>query len=240
MRKTTFQIGLALATSLLALSLPLYLVFWVHPHFNDIIAFEKEVDAEQITRHIAKMLVMDERNKVLTRESITDNFVAVLQEAQADFDLAKIKVFSAAGEVVYSTEEKDIGTVNTNPYFTDIVAEGKIFSKIVRRNEKTMEDKTIRKDVVETYVPLLRDGRFIGAFEVYYDITYIEHLRSKFAAQTHIIIIILAVFLLLCVLAITLSFIKCYGKLHRTEEKMSRLKEEMPILFGMSGSEENE
>jgi hypothetical protein len=165
MNKFTLQIGLCIATCLLALSFPFYAIFWIHPHFTGIVAFEKEVNAKQVANHIAKMLVFDSTNKTLTKESITDSFLEVLKEAQVDFDLTKVKIFSSRGEVLYSTDAQDIGAFNTNPYFTDIVSQGKIFSKIVHKDEKTMEEEIVRKDVVETYVPLMRDQDFKGAFE---------------------------------------------------------------------------
>ena len=35
----------------------------------------------------------------------------------------------------------------------------------------SLEGRTVKSDVVEMYVPLMRDNRFEGAFEIYYDIT---------------------------------------------------------------------
>lgn len=234
MNKFICQIGLVIISGLFVLSFPLYAMFWVYPHFTQIVTFEKEVSAKQIANHISKMLVVDTETKTLTRESITDNFIETLKEAQSDFDLTKIKIFSSRGEVLYSSDAQDIGEFNTNSYFTDIVSKGKKFSKVVHKDEKTMEEEVVKKDVVETYVPLIRDQHFIGAFEIYYDITYSEHSFNKFVVKSRFIIVMASLFLLLCILVISLSAITYLKKLQKTEKKMQMLKDKVPALYNLS------
>ncbi len=38
------------------------------------------------------------------------------------------------------------------------------------RQCESLEDQTATADVVETYVPIMKDDVFVGAFEIYYDI----------------------------------------------------------------------
>ena len=186
------------------------------------------------------MMYVDPESKTLTQASISENFLETLREAQLDFDLTKIKVFSARGEVLYSTESKDIGDLNTNAYFTDIVAKGKNFSKVVHKDEKTMEEEVVKKDVVETYIPLMRDQHFIGAFEIYYDITYIGHSVKTFIEKSRIIIIFVALILLICILSISFSAINYLKKQIKTEKQMQILKEQVPSLYNLSPDEEDE
>ncbi len=240
MNKYTYQIGLVILTCILALSFPFYAMFAIHPHFEEIVTFEKEVNAKQIANHISKMLVLDNTNKTLTKESITESFIETLKEAQLDFDLTKIKVFSANGEVLHSTEANDIGVINTNTYFTDIVSKGGTFSKKVHKDEKTMEGEVVKKDVIETYVPLLRDQHFVGAFEIYYDITYSGHSISKFVTNSHIIIFMISLSLLVCILSISLSSIIYLKKLIKTEKKLQAIKDQMPPLYSLSPNETDE
>lgn len=233
MNKSNSQIGLLVVSILLVLIILLYTMFWIFPHFTKIITFEKEVNAKQIATHISKMLSVNSTSKTLAAESITDNFITVLKEAKQDFDLTKIKVFSSSGEVLYSTDPQDIGVVNTSPYFTDIVARGKNFSNVVRKDEKTMEDKIVRKDVVETYVPLMRDQRFIGAFEIYYDITYTRHNLGTFVAKSKIILIMATLILLASILTISLTAFSYLKAMRKTEEKMQELKDKIPSLYNI-------
>ena len=152
--------------------------------------------------------------------------------------MTKIKIFSTNGEVLYSTDAKDIGSVNTNPYFTDIVAKGKNYSKIVHKHEKTLEKETVEKDVVETYVPLMRDHNFKGAFEIYYDITYSDTRIGQFMTQSHIVILIVSLSLLLCILLTSLSAINYLKRMLKAENKLRVLKEELPSLYDFSLGED--
>lgn len=238
MNKFSYQVGLIIAATVFVLVLPLYTIFWVYPHFTDIVTFEKEVDAKQIASHITKMMGINHSTTTLTKESITDDFIMTLKEAQADFDLTKVKIFSAGGEVLYSTDANDIGTFNTNPYFIEKVAKGKSFTMVVPQNKKTMEGEVVRKDVVETYVPLIRNQQFIGAFEIYYDITYSDHIISKFVTESRIIILFVTLFLLLCIFLISLSAISYLKKLNKAEMKVQHLKEQIPTLYNLPPEDE--
>ena len=102
---------------------------------------------------------------------LPSGFVGTASRAVADFELMKIKVFASDGEIVYSTSEKDIGKINEKDYFHNIVAKGRVFSKVVYKDTKSLEGQVVNEDVVETYVPIMHAGSFIGAFEVYFDIT---------------------------------------------------------------------
>ena len=234
MNRLTCQIGLIIAASLFVLALPLYTIFWLYPHFTDIVTFEKEVDAKQIANHISKMMKVETGSTTLSKDSITQEFIATLKEAQADFDLTKVKIFSEQGEVIYSTDAKDIGTLNINSYFVDTVAKGKSFTKVVQKDERTMEDEVVTKDVVETYVPLIRNQQFVGAFEIYYDITYSDHIISKFIAESRIIILFVTLFLLLSIFLISFTAITYLRKMIKAEQKVQTLKEQIPPLYNLS------
>ena len=43
--------------------------------------------------------------------------------------------------------------------------------QMIKKGEKSSEGRKMPGDVVETYVPILREGKTIGVFEIYYDVT---------------------------------------------------------------------
>lgn len=61
----------------------------------------------------------------------------------------------------------DIGTRTTDPNFANAMASGQPYAEIERNQDFGPE----RRLVSEAYVPILRDGRAIGAVEVYVDMT---------------------------------------------------------------------
>jgi signal transduction histidine kinase len=58
-------------------------------------------------------------------------------------------------------------------------------------------------DVVETYVPLMKDKAFLGAFEIYYDITAKKAELNSLLSRSSMVLFVLA-FALLTVISITL------------------------------------
>jgi hypothetical protein len=58
------------------------------------------------------------------------------------------------------------------------VAKGKVITKGIQKETKSLEGHLMSVDVVETYVPLMNNGIFFGAFEIYYDINCRKRLSS--------------------------------------------------------------
>ncbi len=104
----------------------------------------------------------------------------------------KLKIFSKSGETIYSTTSEETGTMHKHRYFYDIVANGQVYSKIDRKGTKSLEGKAVTKDVVETYVPIIKNNNFIGTFEIYYDITAEKERLDKLMTTTTVALFILA------------------------------------------------
>ena len=161
---------LAAAALLAVLILPLYTILYLSPAFTDFIGTRTEEASVKIARHIESLLLpkMAESPRF---DSLPPKVLRQVDQAQRDFHLLKIKIYSSSGEALYSTDPDDIGKINRKPYFHQQVATGHNFSKIVHRDQPTMEGQILARDVVETYVPIMFKGQFAGAFEIYYDIT---------------------------------------------------------------------
>lgn len=82
-------------------------------------------------------------------------------------NIFRYKFFDADGLIVYASRAKDIGKTNTKSYFLDLVRHGVSFAKI-EYEEDFGKDRTA---VSEAYVPIMGGGRFLGAIEVYVDIS---------------------------------------------------------------------
>jgi len=90
------------------------------------------------------------------------------QRAIESFNLLKVKQFDSTGLVIYSSDSSDIGSRNSQEYFFNTVAKGKLFSKYVRKNGVTHDNEILTEHSVETYVPFMKDGSFVGAIEIYH------------------------------------------------------------------------
>ena len=144
-------------------------ILYIYPSFTNMMASNTQDEALRVGTHLSKMYFSD--SKELTYQSIDDKFVQDTDDLMDDYGLMKIKLFAASGEILFSTDKEDIGKINRKPYFHDIVAYGRPYSKVVKKDRKSLEGQVVTADVVETYVPVMKNGKFIGAFEFYYDIT---------------------------------------------------------------------
>lgn len=153
---------------LLFILYPVLNIFYIYPQFTLLLIKNIEDEALRTGKHLASMYLGD--RFPVTKETITVDKNMVKDHIK-DLGLMKLKIFSPTGEILYSTDEKDIGKINRADYFREIVAKGRPFTKVIKKGKKTMEDQNVTIDVVEVYVPLMKNGEFGGAFEIYYDIT---------------------------------------------------------------------
>ena len=103
----------------------------------------------------------------LKQTSLPVDLLNHIVEHKNDFGLRKIRVFSKEGEIIFSTDVDDIGLINQEKYFYDVISKGRIYTEVVQRHTESLEGQRMSADVVETYVPLMRDDKFLGAFEIY-------------------------------------------------------------------------
>ncbi len=198
-----FLKSLVVITFVTVIVFPIYTNLFIYPSFTKFIISNTEREAKQVAMHFYGMVFSPNapyhntsHKGNITKNSIpadvSDHVIGLI----ADFDIMKIKVFSPSGEVVYSTDSKEIGDINTRDYFHQNIAKGESFSKLVRKNSSTLEDETMAVDVVETYVPLMEGENFIGAVEVYYDISGASNGLSSLVDHINYIIFIIGAILL--------------------------------------------
>lgn len=157
---------LFVAAILLACVFPVLNLYLIYPKYQNQMLDTVKNEARQVAHHFARKATVDDKGHIeITFSKEIEAFI--LQ----DFGLMKIKVFDREGRVVYASDPKDLGKINTHDYFQQVVANGQEFTKVVVKEEKTLEGDSINLDVVETYVPIMRDNTFVGAFELYYDIS---------------------------------------------------------------------
>ncbi|MEW6218048.1 MAG: sensor histidine kinase [Thermodesulfobacteriota bacterium] len=149
--------------------LPFYTTAILYPAFTRAAALEAEEEAIRVASHIASSLL--DPVGVVSRQSLPPGLARGVLSIVRDFGIQKIKIFSREGEILFSTEPLEVGTWNDKSYFRDIVAQGQPYTKIVRKDTLSLEDRRVTRDVVETYVPIMHQDGFAGAFEIYYDIT---------------------------------------------------------------------
>lgn len=187
---------------MVAILMPLFHHFYIYPFFFKELLNITENEALRTGKHLTGYLLEEDlKNQTL----VTDRMRQEILVAVNDFSLMKVKVFSASGEILFSTDEEDIGQINKHDYFHEIVAKGKTYKTTVQKDTKTLEGQSITADVVEAYVPIMSEGQFLGAFELYYDITERKNALDNLIFKITLLLIVLT-FLLIA--AITFMFFK--------------------------------
>lgn len=152
--------------------------FFIYPSFIKQLGRNTENQALRLAKHLAPDLqhwfLEPEKSKV------DQGTVAKLKQLQRDFDLFKIDFFDKTGRCFYSTTKKDIGRFVNDDYFTNLVSRGKIFTRMIKRKALSLEKMSVDTNVVETYYPIMEGDQFLGALELYYDVSVqIKNLKKQ-------------------------------------------------------------
>lgn len=184
--------------------LPVYAMLVLYPSMTDMLTGITEKEAVRIAGHLASSVVRAEGGSLKAPEASAEA-VQEMEKIAKDVGLVKIKLFAPSGKIIFSTDRQEIGEMNRKEYFHTIVAGGQTYTMVVKKNRKTLEDKVISADVVETYVPIMQNGTFLGAFEIYYDITESTQKTAVLVFKSSVTIILVAAGLLLAVIAASLG-----------------------------------
>lgn len=157
---------LSLAITIL---LPGYEYLVLHPSYKNLLIEETENEAVRYASYMVRTLGLEDQS--LIKDRLPEALDESLQPVKRDKQLLKLRIFSALGEIIFSTKADEIGTLNEKTYFREIVAKGQVYSKVVQKDRKTADGVTTKIDIVETYVPFMAHDSFGGAIEVYYDVT---------------------------------------------------------------------
>lgn len=115
---------------------------------------------------------------ILAHGQVTEQDRAVFRNATRLGGVFRYKLFSPEGLVVFSSDPEAIGKQITEPYFDTVVRQGQSFFRVThkpvggfRADELGVPYGEGIRLVGERYVPIMDGSRFLGAIEVYLDMT---------------------------------------------------------------------
>lgn len=193
---------------------------------TEILEYEAAYEARSWANFISGDV--EDLDRFLAGESHTPNDFRVLNTAQSFGHVFSYKIMGPDGTVNRASNPGDLGTVKRTSYFRNLVSKGKVYAQIGHGNGIA----NVPDVYGEAYVPIVRDGRFIGAVGVYVDVS---ELAASIAHKSRIALMALAaVFGAFC-LALGIAYSR-HLKSQRTlletltasEEKHRQLVEIMP------------
>jgi len=172
-----------------AIALPLYNIFIVSPSFISALKDDSRDKAILTADRLMSILVPGDTELDRAALSVNpDTIVAMIK----DSELKKLQIFSASGEILYSTDPKDKKHKNRKKHFNKTVAKGNPYAEIVKKNTEFPDGRTVKADIVETYVPIMKGKRFLGVFGIYYDITVKKNRYDYLRLRSYALLITLA------------------------------------------------
>lgn len=158
--------------------------------------------AEQWAVYVGNTIFEQDRDlflKGMSGAPIKDDFEQLdtrMKKFLTTFEMYKIKAFSIDKAIIYSTDHKIIGKVEGENHKLDkVLAEGVVISELEHK-EKIRDLKGEERfgvDVIECYVPVRADGRIVGAFEVYVEITSTQARIISAAKEATLVLAIVLV-----------------------------------------------
>ncbi len=169
MLKIPFLRNIFLIALVIALIFPLYNQLVLSVAYREILVEETEDEAARYATYLMHSLKLTELD--LERDAVPEAIGQEVGTLMKDAHLIKIKLFAPSGRTVYSNNSSDLGVLNESPFLHDQVARGMLYSKAVNKEHLTSDGLQLDTDLVETYVPIMNGQRYMGAIEIYYDIT---------------------------------------------------------------------
>jgi len=232
--RNRFLRNILILAIIIVIALISYNIFITIPSFTKLLIDTTENDAVRITKHLASSLLISEKNEI-GKDSLHIQLLKEVGKIKEDFELMNLKVFSPSGEIVFSGDQNEIGKMNQRRYFHDIVAKGKIYAEVVPKDKESLEGRKVTSDVLETYVPIMNDGRFLGAFEIYYDITDRKKQLDKLISQSSTITFMFASGLLIAIMLILYQENISMKKRRQLEEERLQ-RERLEGVIEMAGA----
>ncbi|MCB2181568.1 MAG: sensor histidine kinase [Desulfobulbaceae bacterium] len=223
---TTFFRSLVFFSLLAVLALPIYTFFFLTPAVEGFIIRAQEQQAVRLAVHMESKMIPD-KSQQLGKHILTADVLKKIRGTSRDFNLFKVRILFPDGEVLFSTKEEEIGTVVSTKEFLQTVKGGKSYSQLTPKGEKSSEGTIMPGDIVETYAPILRDGKTIGVFEIYYDISATE---EKMRGMLSLFYITLFPIVFILFIAVILSCRKAGMNITRRIEAEEKLLEQSAEL----------
>lgn len=121
MLKIHFLRNILLASLAVVIMFPFYDIFVAYPKFVKALSEEVTDQSVRISGHLSSSLNL---SGILMYSDITAIDAAEIEAIRQDLNIVKIKLFSANGDAIYSTDLQDMRSIHDRTVFHQTIARG--------------------------------------------------------------------------------------------------------------------
>ncbi|UCF97897.1 MAG: GGDEF domain-containing protein [Spirochaetaceae bacterium] len=195
--RPTFFTAIVVVSIVTILLFPLFTIFHQYPNITRLLEEFTLNEAVGVAKYLSTFIIAEE--DVLGPNTFGKDIVAQIQRVERDAHFIRLVIYSPSGQILYSSEPGEIGEVNRDPYFRQMTVDPKVVAKEVQRGGRSLEDRYMTVDVVEAYVPIIREGNLTGVFEIYYDISSEKQKLRSLISLSSVVLFGMAAVLLIAV-----------------------------------------
>jgi diguanylate cyclase (GGDEF)-like protein len=163
-----FLVAIVVLSLITIIGVPMFTVLYQFPRMTSLLHNFILREAVGVATDLTTVLVPDDH--ALGRGDLTQDMAERLARLEREANFFKLKIYSPEGRVLYSSDTREVGELNQDPYFQDVLANRRVVAQEVERERLSFENESMVTDVIEAYVPIVRGGRLVGVFELYYNI----------------------------------------------------------------------
>lgn len=222
------QFWVAAVPSLILSVIILFLYpFYLTPLYQSEIIKGAQKNSKTISNYFIERYLYEDID-VLNTSLFSEKENSILKDLKI-FNIWKIRFFNSKGVIVYSSIKDEINTINQKTFFVEKIAKGETLSKIAKKGGETFShDKAVPYDVVETYIPIMKANHFIGAFEIYLNVT--EQLQ-----RLHNIFYKSYIFLLMIIIPLVVLVVFFSNKIDKASYEMEIANKELERMLNVDG-----
>jgi diguanylate cyclase (GGDEF)-like protein len=200
--RPAFLVVLLIVSVATILVFPLFTVLYQYPKLEELLRDFTLSEAVGVARDLTSLLAPGD--EPLDRGLFTPEMRERIARLEIESHFIKLKIYSSAGRVLYSSDTREVGTVNTDPYFQDVLRSRRIVAQVVEPGGLSLERERMVADLVEAYVPIKRGERLLGVFEIYYNIgPEKQQLRRLTSVSTGVLFAMAVILLVAVVISVT-------------------------------------
>lgn len=154
------------------------------------------------------------------------------------FDILKVKIYSPAGKILYSSDAKIIGIIDHDNKRLQRALSGAVDSHIEKKDKMLdlVEETKFNVSVVETYIPIVEGSTVIGVFEIYTDVTSFNQDIVKIVERTILSLTIILLFVFGCsFLVVNKATQLLKNTQHELADKVKQLEEALIKVRQLEG-----